>query len=75
MLDPVVEFVTRMFALLGRGIGRIIAWIFLPFVWIKNLYKRTHGHSESSFCRSAAVHHYSLHLVFMERIVDQEFRS
>ena len=43
MLDPVVEFVTRMFALLGRGVGKIIAWIFLPFVWLKNLYKRTHG--------------------------------
>ena len=43
MLDPVVEFVTRMFALLGKGVGKIIAWFFLPFIWIKNLYQRTQG--------------------------------
>ena len=43
MLDPVIDFIKRMFALLLKSIAKIITWLFLPFVWIKNLYQRTHG--------------------------------
>ncbi len=43
MLDPVVEFFTNIFALLGKAIGRLVAWLLSPFVWVKNLYQRSHG--------------------------------
>ena len=43
MLDPIISFFTKIFEWLGHGIGLIIAWLLFPFVWIGNLYKRTHG--------------------------------
>ena len=32
MLDPIVEFITGIFARIGRGIGWLIAWVLWPFV-------------------------------------------
>ena len=43
MLDPVLKFFTNIFELLGKIIGKLIVWLLSPFVWIKNLYQRTHG--------------------------------
>ena len=39
MLDPVVAFVQRIFAAIGRGIGLVIAWILWPFVTLANWYR------------------------------------
>ncbi len=36
MLDPVVAFVQRVFAAIGRAIGLVIAWILWPFVTVTN---------------------------------------
>ncbi len=43
MLDPIIDFFSRIFALLGRGIGFIVAWFLWPFVAIGKWYNRTHG--------------------------------
>lgn len=43
MLDPIIEYTSKVFAMLGKGLGWIIAWLLFPFVWLRNLYKRTHG--------------------------------
>ena len=43
MLDPVMNFFTKMFELLGTAIGKFIVLILSPFVWVKNFYQRTHG--------------------------------
>ncbi len=32
MLDPVIEFFSRTFSLLGRGIGMLVAWLLWPFL-------------------------------------------
>ncbi|MDZ7823280.1 MAG: DUF2333 family protein [Ahrensia sp.] len=32
MLDPIIAFFTRMFELIGRGIGTFIAWLLWPFL-------------------------------------------
>jgi len=32
MLDPVIEFFSRTFSLVGRGIGIVIAWLLWPFL-------------------------------------------
>jgi len=39
MLDPIVEFFTRIFYWIGRGIGKIIAWLIWPFVAFRNWLK------------------------------------
>lgn len=36
MLDPVIAFFTRLFELIGRGIGTVIAWILWPFIAFRN---------------------------------------
>jgi hypothetical protein len=38
MLDPIVAFMTRIFAALGRGIGVGISWLLRPFVWVASWY-------------------------------------
>jgi hypothetical protein len=38
MLDPIVNFVTRIFLLLGRGIGFVIGVILWPFLWAGRWY-------------------------------------
>ena len=40
MLDPIVSFFTRIFQLLGRGIGFVIGVLLWPFVWLGGWYKR-----------------------------------
>lgn len=39
MLDPIIAFFVRMFELIGRGIGTLIAWVLWPFIafstWLK----------------------------------------
>lgn len=40
MLDPVIDFISRIFYLIGRGIGLVVAWILWPFVAIRRWYKR-----------------------------------
>jgi hypothetical protein len=40
MFDPIVNFFTRVFQAIGRGIGLIIAWIFWPFVAASRWYAR-----------------------------------
>lgn len=36
MLDPIVNFFTRIFYWIGRGIGQVIAWLLWPFVAFRN---------------------------------------
>lgn len=36
MLDPVVDFFTRLFQAIGRGIGIVFAWLLWPFVAFRN---------------------------------------
>ncbi len=36
MLDPIVDFFTKIFYWIGRGIGKIIAWLIWPFVAFRN---------------------------------------
>ena len=43
MLDPVIEFFTRIFQLIGRGVGMVIAWLLWPFMAIARWYNKTHG--------------------------------
>lgn len=43
MFDPILEFFSMLVEWLGKAIGKIIILILSPFVWVKNLYQRTHG--------------------------------
>ena len=36
MLDPVVSFFTKIFYWIGRGIGKVIAWLLWPFITFRN---------------------------------------
>lgn len=36
MLDPVINLFSKMFELLGRGIGYLVAWILWPFITFRN---------------------------------------
>ncbi len=36
MLDPVIKFFSRIFELMGRGIGYLVAWVLWPFVTFRN---------------------------------------
>lgn len=36
MLDPIIAFFTRMFGLIGRGIGTFVAWLLWPFIAFRN---------------------------------------
>jgi hypothetical protein len=40
MLDPIIEFFVRVFNLIGRGIGWVIALMLWPFVWFGAWYKK-----------------------------------
>lgn len=40
MFDPIVNFFTRVFQAIGRGIGLVIAWIVWPFVTLSRWYAR-----------------------------------
>jgi hypothetical protein len=40
MLDPIVNFFTRIFQAIGRGIGLLIAWIMWPFLAASRWYAR-----------------------------------
>ncbi|MGB3389093.1 MAG: DUF2333 family protein [Pseudaminobacter sp.] len=40
MLDPIVNFVTRIFQWIGRGIGLLIGIILWPFMWVGRWYGR-----------------------------------
>lgn len=40
MLDPVIEFFTRIFFLMGRAVGTFIAWLLWPFVALAAWYKK-----------------------------------
>jgi hypothetical protein len=42
MLDPIVNFFSRIFFLVGRTIGLVIAWILWPFMKIAAWYRSTH---------------------------------
>ncbi len=42
MLDPIVNFFTRIFYWFGRAVGQVVAWLLWPFVWLANWY-RTKG--------------------------------
>ena len=41
MLDPIINFFSRMFFLIGRGIGLVIAWILWPFLKVAAWYRST----------------------------------
>jgi hypothetical protein len=41
MLDPVIEFFSRTFYMIGRSIGRAVAWLLWPFVKIATWYRST----------------------------------
>lgn len=41
MLDPVIEFFSRTFYLMGRGIGQLVAWALWPFVRLYAFYRST----------------------------------
>ncbi len=38
MLDPIVNFFTRIFYLMGRGVGHIVAWVLWPFLALGRWY-------------------------------------
>lgn len=38
MLDPIVNFFTRMFQLIGRGIGFVVGIVLWPFMWLGRWY-------------------------------------
>ncbi len=40
MLDPIVQFITRIFERIGRGIGWLIAWLLWPFLAASKWYTR-----------------------------------
>ncbi len=39
MLDPIINFFTRIFYWIGRGIGVVIAWLLWPFLWLGRWYR------------------------------------
>ncbi len=41
MLDPIIEFFSRTFYLIGRGIGQVVAWILWPFAKLYAFYRST----------------------------------
>ena len=41
MLDPIINFFSRIFFLVGRGIGLVIAWILWPFLKVAAWYRST----------------------------------
>jgi hypothetical protein len=41
MLDPVIEFFSRIFYLIGRGIGQLVAWALWPFAKLYAFYVST----------------------------------
>lgn len=41
MLDPIIEFFSRIFYLIGRGIGQVVAWILWPFLKLLTFYRST----------------------------------
>jgi hypothetical protein len=41
MLDPIIEFFSRTFYLIGRGIGQVVAWLFWPFAKLYAFYRST----------------------------------
>lgn len=41
MLDPVIEFFSRTFYLIGRGIGQLVAWALWPFAKLYAFYVST----------------------------------
>jgi hypothetical protein len=41
MLDPIVNFISRIFFLIGRSIGLVIAWILWPFLKVASWYRST----------------------------------
>ncbi len=51
MLDPIINFFSRMFFLIGRGIGLVIAWILWPFLKVAAWYRST-GVSVAGDCRA-----------------------
>ena len=36
MLDPIIAFFSRIFEMIGRGIGYVIAWLLWPFIAFRN---------------------------------------
>lgn len=36
MLDPIIEFFSRIFSLIGKGIGMVVAWLLWPFLAFRN---------------------------------------
>ena len=38
MLDPIVNFFTRIFQWIGRGIGFVVGIILWPFLWVGRWY-------------------------------------
>lgn len=40
MLDPIINFVTWVFQMIGRGLGLVIAWILWPFLWAVRWYRQ-----------------------------------
>ena len=41
MLDPIIEFFSRIFYLIGRGVGQVVAWIVWPFLKMLAIYRST----------------------------------
>ena len=41
MLDPIIEFFSRIFYMIGRGIGQVVAWILWPFLKLLAFYRST----------------------------------
>ena len=41
MLDPIIDFFSRIFYLIGRGIGQVVAWILWPFLKLLAFYRST----------------------------------
>lgn len=41
MLDPIFEFFNWIFSLIGAAIKRFVLLLLSPFVWIRNLYRRS----------------------------------
>jgi hypothetical protein len=40
MLDPIIDFFTRLFQAIGRGIGMVVAWLLWPFLALSSWYAR-----------------------------------
>ncbi|MGL4490681.1 MAG: DUF2333 family protein [Rhizobiaceae bacterium] len=41
MLDPIIEFFSRMFYVFGRGVGQVVAWLLWPFLKLMAFYRST----------------------------------